>query len=219
MDPNATRGLFISSFFEHYGLSEKVNIIAYVPLFVKNYQFAQISETRKDRVYDPRQEFNSLGDINIAAEVKILPLGNWAFSATLLFGLPTGKYVGGFDGSYQTGDGEFNQQLQFNFGKSYSLGKQPFYLKTYLGFNNRSGGFSDELHIFAESGTQLKNKKLLVLTRLHWIKPLYNGTLDASNADGAIFANNIQSFSLGGELAYNLGQHWGISFAATRPLY
>ena len=85
MDPNATRGLFISSFFEHYGLSEKVNIIAYVPLFVKNYQFAQISETRKDRVYDPRQEFNSLGDINIAAEVKILPLGNWAFSATLLF--------------------------------------------------------------------------------------------------------------------------------------
>lgn len=75
------------------------------------------------------------------------------------------------------------------------------------------------MHIFAESGTQLKNKKLLVLTRLHWIKPLYNGTLDASNADGAIFANNIQSFSLGGELAYNLGQHWGISFAARRPLY
>ena len=80
-------------------------------------------------------------------------MGNWAFSATLLFGLPTGKSVGGFDGSYQTGDGEFNQQLQFNFGKSYSLGKQPFYLKTYLGFNNRSGGFSDELHNFAESGT------------------------------------------------------------------
>lgn len=135
-------------------------------------------------------------------------MGNWAFSATLLFGLPTGKSVGGFDGSYQTGDGEFNHQ--FNFGKSYSLGRQPFYLKTYLGFNNRSGGFSDELQSFAESGTQLKNKKLLVLTRLHCIKPLYNGTLDASNADEAIFANNIQSFSLGGELAYNLGQHWGI---------
>ena len=88
MDPNATRGLFISSFFEHYGLSEKVNIIAYVPLFVKNYQFAKISETRKDRVYDHRQEFNSLGDINIAAEVKILPLGNWSFSATLLLDFP-----------------------------------------------------------------------------------------------------------------------------------
>lgn len=121
VDPNATRGLFISSFFGHYGLSEKVNIIAYLTFFVKNYQFAQISDTRKDRVYEPRQEFNSLGDINIAAEVKILPLGNWAFSATLLFGLPTGKSVGGFDGSYQTGDGEFNQQLQFNFGKSIAL--------------------------------------------------------------------------------------------------
>ena len=27
VDPNATRGLFISSFFGHYGLSEKVNLI------------------------------------------------------------------------------------------------------------------------------------------------------------------------------------------------
>jgi hypothetical protein len=99
------------------------------------------------------------------------------------------------------------------------LGKQAFYLKSYLGFNNRSGGFSDELHSFGETGTQLWNSKLLVLGRLHWIKPLYNGTLDASNANGAIFANNIESFTLGGEFAINLGTNWGVSFAATTPLF
>jgi len=206
VDPNASRGLFISSFFRHYGLSDKINLIGYIPFFVKNYQFAQISQTT-GKEYEPRREFNGLGDINLAAEFKITPLGNWAFSGTLLLGIPSGKEVAGFDGSYQTGDGEFNQQVQLNFGKSYSLGKQAFYLKSYLGYNNRSGGFSDELHSFAETETQLWNSKLLVLSRLHWIRPLYNGTLDASNASGAIFANNIESFTLGGEVAINLGAH------------
>ena len=75
------------------------------------------------------------------------------------------------------------------------------------------------MHSFAETGTQLWNSKLLVLSRLHWIRPLYNGTLDASNANGAIFANNIESFTLGGEVAINLGAHWGVSFAAATPLF
>ncbi len=35
VDPNASRGLFISSFFGHYGLSDKINLIGYIPLFVK----------------------------------------------------------------------------------------------------------------------------------------------------------------------------------------
>tara|TARA_Y100000389_G_scaffold71528_1_gene68225 strand:- start:807 stop:947 length:141 start_codon:yes stop_codon:yes gene_type:complete len=46
----------------------------------------------------------------------------------------------------------------------------------------------------------------LILKRLQWIKPIYNGTLDASNANGAIFANNIESFAFGGELAWNIGK-------------
>ena len=88
--------------------------------FVKNYQFAQISQTT-GKEYEPRREFNGLGDINLAAEFKITPLGNWAFSGTLLLGIPSGKEVAGFDGSYQTGDGEFNQQVQLNFGKSFEF--------------------------------------------------------------------------------------------------
>jgi len=218
LDPNATRGLFISSLYGQIGLSKKINLIAYVPFFVKNYQFAQVSKTN-NKEYEPRQVYNGLGDINLGIEYGFGQLKNWHFSGTLTLGIPSGADAAGIDGSYQTGDGEFNQLLQGNVGKSFSLGGQGFYFKSYLGYNNRTEGFSDELHSYAETGTQFLKSKLLLLTRMHWIKPLYNGTLDASNANGAIFANNIESLVLGGEIAVLLSSKWGISLGASTPLY
>lgn len=217
-DPNSTRGLFINSIYGEIGIGKKINLIAYLPFFVKNYQFAQISKTT-GKVYEPLQVFNGLGDFNLGLEYGLGQLNNWNFSATVTFGIPSGKSVAGVDGSYQTGDGEFNQLIQVNTGKSYTLGNHAFYFKSYSGYNNRSQGFSDEFHSFGETGTQLFNSKLLILTRLHWIKPLYNGTLDASNANGAIFANNIESFALGGELAWNIGKQWGVGFGTATPLF
>lgn len=32
--------------------------------------------------------------------------------------------------------------------------------------------------------------------------------IHASNPNGAIFANNLESFALGGEVALNLGKRW-----------
>lgn len=218
VDPNATRGLFISSLYAQIGLSKKINIIAYVPFLVKNYQFAQVSKTNGN-VYEPRQEFSSFGDTNIGFEYGLKSSGKWVFSTTLTLGIPSGRARAGLDGSYQTGDGEFNQLIQANIGSGYRLGEQTFYLKSYIGYNNRSQNFSDELHSYFETGSQFWEQKLLVLTRLHWIKPLYNRSLDASNANGAIFANNIESFILGGEMALNIGSKWGISAALAHPLF
>jgi hypothetical protein len=48
---------------------------------------------------------------------------------------------------------------------------------------------------------------------------LYNGTLDASNSNGSIFANNVESVILGGEMAFNLGEKWGVSATVTHPLF
>ncbi len=217
-DPNATRGLFINSVYWQFGLLNKINLITYLPVLVKNYQFAQVSKSNGS-TYEPRQEFSSFGDSNIALEYGLKSTEKWAFSSTLTLGIPTGKAKAGLDGSYQTGDGEFNQLLQLNLGSGYHLAKQPFYLKSYIGYNNRTKGFSDELHSYFETGTQVWHKKLLLLTRLHWIKPLYNGTLDASNANGAIFANNIESFILGSEMALNIGEKWGLSATIGHPLF
>jgi hypothetical protein len=217
-DPNSTRGLFINSIYGEIGIGKKINIIAYLPFFVKNYQYAQVSKTT-GKVYEPRQEYNGLGDFNLGLEYGWGQLKNWKLSGSLTLGIPSGESTAGSDGSYQTGDGEFNQLLQINLGKSYRINNQSFYLKSYLGYNNRTQGFSDEFHWFGETGTQLFNSNLLILSRLHWIKPLYNGTLDASNANGAIFANNIESFTLGGELAWSIGEKWGIALGTATPLF
>jgi len=61
--------------------------------------------------------------------------------------------------------------------------------------------------------------ELLLISRIHWIKPLYNGFLDASTANGTLFANNIESFSMGGEAAFTFGSNWGIALGATAPVF
>ena len=218
VDPNATRGLFINSIYAQYGLSTKINLITYISFLVKNYQFAQVSQTN-GKVYEPRQEYNGFGDINLGLEYGLKTAGNWVFSTTLTFGIPSGKSQAGSDGSYQTGDGEFNQLLQFNLGSGYGIGKQNFYLKSYFGLNNRTQGFSDEVHSYFETGTQVLKNKLLLLTRVHWIKPLYNGTLSAESSNGSIFANNVESMILGGEMAFQIVKKWGVSATLTQPLF
>ncbi len=171
------------------------------------------------KVYEPRQEYNGFGDINLGLEYGLKTASNWVFSTTLTFGIPSGKSQAGSDGSYQTGDGEFNQLLQFNLGSGFGIGKQNFYLKSYFGLNNRAQGFSDEVHSYFEIGTQLLKNKLLLLTRVHWIKPLYNGTLSAESSNGSIFANNVEIMILGGEMAFQIGKKWGISATLTQPLF
>ena len=201
-----------------FGLSKNINLITYIPFLVKNYQYAQVSKTNGE-IYEPRQELSSFGDTNLALEYGLKTNGELAFSTTLTLGIPTGKATGGSDGSYQTGDGEFNQLVQLNAGGGFQIAKQNFYLKSYVGFNNRTRGFSDELHSYFETGTQLNNGKWLFLSRIHWIKPLYNGSLNASNANGAIFANNIESFVLGGEIALKIGEQWGVSATLGHPIF
>tara|TARA_B110000114_G_scaffold96176_1_gene101364 strand:- start:211 stop:879 length:669 start_codon:yes stop_codon:yes gene_type:complete len=151
IDPNATRGLFISSLYFQHGLSKKINLIGYIPFFVRNYQYNQVSKI-KDRIIEKGQGINAFGDVNLGLEFKIKTLGLWHFSSTLTLGIPSGENKGGTDGSYQTGDGEFNQHLHVNVGTSFDFKGFPVYSKMDVGFNNRTKGFSDELIIGGESG-------------------------------------------------------------------
>lgn len=214
VDPNATRGLFISSFFGRYGLHDKVTLIAYVP-HTRVYQNKQVFSSGRDPI--PGQEFSSLGDINFGAEMQLRNNSNWVLSTSLILGLPTGTSDGGSDGSYQTGDGEFNQLFRLHVGRSYRLGKKQFYAKAHIGVNQRSKGFSDELRAGAETGTKIFNQKLLVLCRINIIESFQNGYLDATNSNGSIFANNVEVINVGGELIYNLFKAWSISLTAAFP--
>lgn len=215
IDPNATRGLLINSFFGRYGIRDDISLIVYIP-HTRVYQNKQVFSSGRESING--EAFSGLGDINLGFEYQWLKKNGWAISSSLTLGLPTGNNRGGSDGSFQTGDGEFNQILRFHIGNSYQIGKRNFYIKGSFGINQRSKGFSDELRATVETGTKILAKKVLVLGRINIIESFQNGTLDATNSNGSIFANNMEVINLGGELIYNFYKGCSISLSSAYPI-
>ncbi|MDA7705852.1 hypothetical protein N8836_00035 [Flavobacteriaceae bacterium] len=209
IDPNATRGVFNLNLYGKYGLSDNWDIIAYIPFYVKSYQNHQVSQITNETLING-EEFNSFGDMDLGIEYRLFKKSKYAFSTTLTLGIPAGNSKGGSDGSYQTGDGEFNQLLRFNAGTSFSLFKHSFYAKSHIGFNNKTKNYSDEIRAGLEVGTGFFDSRLLLLLRSNMVKSLKNGSLNASNSNGSIFANNVEYISIGGEVAWKLTKKIGI---------
>ena len=212
LDPNVTRTQFNTNLYAEYGLSDKLDIITYIPFFGRVAQNNQISGTNSSTILSG-ESFNSFGDIDLGIRYAFLKKGYWALDAKLILGLPSGSSVGGSDGSYQTGDGEFNQYLSTSVGYSTHLFKKPTYLKSYLGYNNRSEGFSDELRAGFEVGVNVLEKKLWLSSRINILQSLQNGTLNAANSNGSIFANNVEYSSYGFEAAYYFTKNIGASIS------
>ncbi len=211
IDPNVTRTQFNTNLYAEYGLTNTIDIIGYVPFFSRTAQNNQVSGTNNTTI-QKGEAFNSIGDIDLGARYAFLKKGNWAADVKLLFGLPTGDNNGGSDGSFQTGDGEFNQLLTTSLGYSGLFKDIPFYAKTYIGINNRSKGFSDEFRFGLEGGLNFLDKKLWIISRLNIVKSFKNGSLNAqTNVQGSIFANNVEYTSYGLEAAYYLTKKIGIS--------
>ena len=154
IDPNATRTQFNTNIYAEYGIGNKIDLIAYVPFFSRAVQNNKVSGTTGN-ITQKGESFNSFGDIDLGINYAYYKKGKWAASAKLLLGLPTGDSNGGSDGSFQTGDGEFNQYLSTSLGYSTSLKGLPFYAKSHIGYNNRSKGFSDEFRGGLEAGINL----------------------------------------------------------------
>jgi len=215
IDPNITRGHFISSFYGRYGLSNKLTLVGYLP-YTQVYQNGQRFSSGLPSLAG--ESFSSLGDIDFGVEYQLWKKNGWAFSTSLILGLPTGDDAGGSDGSYQTGDGEFNQNLQFNLGKSFPIGKQHFYFKSNLSINQRSKGYSDEWYFGLETGTKVAKDKLLLLGRFNTRQSLQNGNLSAVNNNGSIFANNVEVTNLGGEIIYGFYKVWSVNLTGSFPI-
>lgn len=211
IDPNATRTQFNLNLYTEYGISNKLDVIAYVPFFARATQNNILSGTTGN-VIQPGEEINALGDIDLGINYNFYRKGKWSASSKVLLGLPTGESAGGSDGSYQTGDGEFNQYLSVLLGYSTQLNSVPFYSKAYLGINNRTQNFSDELRLGLESGLNLFNQKVWLIGRLDVVESLQNGSLNAQNvAQGSIFANNVEYVGVSLEASYYLNKKLGFS--------
>ena len=220
IDPNATRGNFNVSLYTKFGLSKNWNAIVYIPFYVKSYQNRQLSTVTNNEL-QKGEEFSSIGDMNIGVEYRLFKKSKHAFSTVLTLGIPSGNSQGGSDGSYQTGDGEFNQQIRFNAGTTFKIHKQAFYSKGSFGFNNRTEGFSDELRAGVELGSGFFNKKLFIILRSNIVKSLKNGSLNATTSNGSLFANNVEFTGIGGEISWkftNVGVSLGYQTAVSAKL-
>lgn len=217
-DPNITRSQFNISFYGEYGISNKFDVIAYIPFFSRAVENDEISGTT-GQLLSEGEAFNAFGDVELGIKYGVLKTKNYALSATLKLGLPTGNNSGGSDGSFQTGDGEFNQLLQTDFGTSFKIASMPSYAKIYLSINNRTNGFSDEIRTGLEIGTNLSKNKLWFIVRGNVLESLQNGDLNAQNSDpGSIFANNIEFVTLGTEISYYITKKLGVSFNYTNTI-
>ncbi len=211
IDPNVTRTQFNVNAYVEYGVSSQFDIIAYVPFYARATQNNIFSGTTGGLIQEG-EAVSSIGDVDLGINYGFYKKGNWAASAKILFGLPTGQERGGSDGSYQTGDGEFNQFLSGALGYSTNLNGTPFYAKSYLGYNNRTQNFSDELRFGLESGLNLFNNKVWIIGRLDVVQSLQNGSLNAqNNTQGSIFANNVEFVGLGVEASYYITKKLGVS--------
>lgn len=211
IDPNTTRGTFNFNFYGEYGLGKKIDLITYIPFFTRTYQNNVLSGTRGN-ITTEGATLNAFGDIDVAIRYGLLKKESLAISTTLKLGLPTGNTTGGNEFAIlQTGDGEFNQQLQVDLGYSFKLNTIPAYGKTFAGYNNRTKGFSDEINFGGEIGL-LFFEKLWLIGKLNILKSTKNGSITASTANGSIFANNIEYTNIGAQIAYNIYKKVSISY-------
>ena len=73
-------------------------MIGYIPFFVRNYQYDQVSKT-KDRIIEKGQGINAFGDVNLGLEFKIKTLENFGtFHQPLPWEFPVEENKGGTDG-------------------------------------------------------------------------------------------------------------------------
>jgi len=210
IDPNSTRGTFTTSFYAEHGLTNRLTGIVYLPFLTRTYENTQISGTT-GQVTEKGEALNSFGDTDIGIKYGLSkPGGKFVASATLMLGLPTGNARGGSDGSFQTGDGEFNQLIQFDLSKSFSIGSIPAFGTIYSGFNNRTNNYSDEVRFGGELGGAFANEKIWFITKLNIVESLKNGAT-AAEGGGSIFANNTEFASYTFEAAYYFNKTFGLS--------
>jgi len=204
----STAGIFLTSFYGEFGLTDNLTIIANIPFFARATLNEQVSATTGE-ILAPGDVLNSFGDTDLSFKYGLIKNKPIVLSATLTFGLPLGNPSGGETGILQTGDGEFNQMIALDASHSFENGRS--YISTYLAFNNRTNNFSDELRFGVEIGHSFY-KRWFVAVKLNSVNSLNNGSSLETPSNG-IFSNNIEYLALTTDVAYSFNEKFGISAA------
>ena len=199
--------LYTTSLYVEYGITDRLNAVAYVPFFVRAIQ--NNIQLQPSGTVIPGDAINSFGDTDVGLKYGFFQNKSVVMSISLIAGLPFGYSEVSSDNVLRTGDGEFNQLVKLEVSKSFY--PAPFYASAVLGFNNRTNGFSEEFHYGAEVGYKLG--QCTGVLRVYSVNSLFNGTNDEFQGNTA-FANNIEYFSYGPEIIYTVNNKLGVSASA-----
>ena len=107
---------YTTSFYGEYGLTERWTLVGYVP-FIKRITLNKQVERSSGFVLFPGDARTGLADSDIGVRILLLQRGATVVSTQVMFGLPLGDNRQ-TNGLY-TGDGELNQQMSIQFGRSF----------------------------------------------------------------------------------------------------
>ncbi len=216
-DPNITTGVFNTSIYAEYGITDRLTTIVNAPFLSRNYMNNLVSATTNEVIL-PGEAINTLGDIDLGLKYGLTAGGKIPLALTLMVGLPTGKTAGGSQRNLQTGDGEFNQLIQLDAGGGFSVKKTSLYTSAYVGFNNRTKGYSEELRFGLEGGAGLFDNKLWLTGKLNIVESLKNGDTVETITSTSLFANNSEFTTLTLEASYYVSKKVGFSASFASPL-
>ncbi|MCP4520554.1 MAG: hypothetical protein GY827_02465 [Cytophagales bacterium] len=198
-----TIGNYTTSFYGELGLGKNWEVSTYIPLFVRNTLNEQVEVTTRE-VINEGQAVNYIGDPTLTIKYGLIQNKPFVLNLGLTLDFPLGTLDDENNLPMPTGDGEFNQILQLNGG----YGRGNFYGTFGLGFNNRTGGFSDDIRFNAELGYRWK--KFIFSVKLFSVNALDNGDEDNLGTASGLFSNNISYLSFGPQVAFYATEKVGI---------
>ncbi|MEO1448918.1 MAG: hypothetical protein AAFV07_05280 [Bacteroidota bacterium] len=210
LDPNTTFANYFTSAYIEHGLSDRLDVVGYVPFFARSLFYNTVSATTGETLL-PGEAVNGIGDIDLSLKYALIKEGPFVLAASAWLGLPTGNSSGGNAGVLQTGDGEFNQMVRLDLSTSKKVQGINTYYSAFVGFNHRTRGFSDEFRYGIEAGASFLDGKLIAILRGVGIASLKNGAETAPENSTSLFANNVEYFSIQPELAWQFSEKWGVS--------
>lgn len=218
-DPNVTTGVYNTFLYGEYGITNRFTGIVSSALFSRNYMNNLVSGTTGKTIV-AGDAVNYLGDTDLGFKYQLSKKdAKVPMALSIVLGLPIGKSAAGDAMNLQTGDGEFNQIIQFDIGKGFTVfKKRQAYYALYGGFNNRSNGFSEEIRFGGEFGIEFFSKKLWVIARVNGIESMKNGATAETVTSTSIFANNSEYISYSVEVNQYFSNKIGLSVGLASAL-
>jgi len=205
---------YTTTFYGEYGLHEKLTFILNFPFF-KRLTLNKLEGRQSGEEIAKGGSETYIADGNLGLRLALFKFKSTVTAIGLSIGVPIGK-DNSKEGLLSTGDGEANQEINFQLG--HSLYPLPGYTSFKIGFNNRINGYSDEFIYSLEFGYNLR-KDLNLAVKSNGVESLKNGKSTVMGGMGGLFSNNQRFLVYGLDATYspqdNMGYILGV-FSAIR---